>query len=57
MEQDGVVSIFISNSTQNTERSGDTNIHTLYNHRSDTVAILSTLALMDEQKKHLFIKK
>lgn len=57
VEQDGVVSIFISNSTQNTERSGDTNIHTLYNHRSDTVAILSTLALMDEQKKALVYQK
>ncbi|TOY74953.1 hypothetical protein DIS16_10895 [Levilactobacillus brevis] len=56
-EQDGVVNIFISNPSQNSESSGDANVYTLYNHRSDTVAILSTLALMDEVKKEEIFKR
>lgn len=44
-EADGIVTMFISNRTQNSDD------YTYYSSRSDTVEILSTLALMDEAKK------
>lgn len=44
-ETDGIVTMFISNKTQNI------NDYTYYSSRSDTVEVLSTLALMDEVKK------
>lgn len=44
-ETDGIVTMFISNKTQNIDD------YTYYSSRSDTVEILSTLALMDEVKK------
>lgn len=48
-EQDGVVNIFVSNSVSSDEKSKP--IPTYFNSKSDTVEILSTLALMDEEKK------
>lgn len=50
-ETDGIVTMFISNKTQNTSD------YTYYSSRSDTVEILSTLALMDEVKKQAVYKK
>ncbi|WP_254261132.1 FRG domain-containing protein, partial [Lactobacillus helveticus] len=44
-ETDGIVTMFISNKTQNIDN------YTYYSSRSDTVEVLSTLALMDEVKK------
>lgn len=50
-ETDGIVTMFISNRTQNSDD------YTYYSSRSDTVEILSTLALMDEAKKKIIYDK
>lgn len=50
-EKNGIVSIFLSNRSQEDNKRGLKNMRTLYTHSSDTVAILATLSLMDEEKK------
>ncbi|WP_260267874.1 FRG domain-containing protein [Pediococcus parvulus] len=50
-ETDGIVTMFFSNKTQNIDD------FTYYSSRSDTVEVLSTLALMDEEKKKSIYRK